>query len=233
MSLASNMTQLTEKLEAAQEARLSAVYEGLAEVMAEHARRVDSDLKGIFSQAAIIRGRADDLIDGFAAERRSSGERLRDELAEFASDLRSFVDELMDGYASDRETMSAREAADRASYLADLRANVEATLAEAEGFVGALRKDRVRANRIWQQHARKQGKRWADKKSSKATVLRAKAPLKPKAAKLTSAAAKSVGAGSKVADTVAKPASATPKPTDAEPKPVGATPKSGGGETTS
>lgn len=221
MSLASNMTQLTEKLEAAQEARLSAVYEDLAEVMAEHARRVDSDLKGIFSQAAIIRGRADDLIDGFAAERRSSGQRQRGELAEFASGLRAFVDELMDGYASDRETMSAREAANRADYLADLRARVEVTLAEAEDFVGALREDRSRANRIWQQHARKQRKHRADKSSSKAAVLRAKTSLKPKAAKPAGAASKPAIATSKSTGAAAKPGSAAPKSEDTSPKPDG------------
>ena len=190
MSLASEMTQLTETLEAAQEKRLSAVNEDLAQIMADHARRVDSDLKGIFSQAAIIRGRADDLIDRYAAERRSGGERLKGELAEFRSDLRAFVDELLDDHASDRETNGAREAAARTAYLEDLRARVEATLADAESFVGALKRDRMRASRIWQQHTRKQRKRRTEVRSPK-PVSRQKAPSKSKAAKTVSAPSES------------------------------------------
>ncbi len=218
MSLASNMTQLTERLEAAQEKRLSAVYEGLAEVMASHAGKVDSELKGIFSQAAIIRGRADDLIDGFAAERRSGGLRLRGELADFASGLRAFVDDLLDGYASDREAMGAREAASRAAYLADLRAKVEATLVEAESFVGALREDRSRANRIWQQHARRQSKRGGDARSSKAPAFHSKASPNPKAAKPASASSKPANTALKSAGTEAKSESGASKPSGKAPK---------------
>lgn len=221
MSLASDMTQLTEKLEAAQEGRLSAVYEDLAQTMVEHARRVDSDLKGIFSQAAIIRGRADDLIDRYAAERQRGGEQLRRELADFASGLRAFVDALMDDYASDREAMGAREAASRAAYLTDLRARVEATLGDAEGLLEALREDRLSASRIWQQHARKQNKRRADVRSSK-LALHPKAPPKTKAPQSASAAPKPASAASKPASTAPKPASAAAQPPSAASKPASA-----------
>ena len=190
MGLASEMTKLTEALEAAQERRLSAVHEDLAQIMADHTRRVDSDLKGIFSQAAIIRGRADDLIDRYAAERRSGGERLKGELAEFKADLRAFVDELLDDHASNREANGTREAAARTAYLEDLKARVEAALADAENFVGALRRDRLRASRLWQQHTRKQRKRRAEMRSPK-PVSRQKASSKSRAK-----AAKTVGAAS-------------------------------------
>ena len=228
MSLASEMTKLTEKLEAAQEGRLSAVYEDLEQTMAEHARRVASDLKGIFSQAAIIRGRADDLIDRYAAERQRGGERLRGELTDFASGLRASVDALMDEYASDREMKGAREAANRAAYLTDLRARVEATRGDAEGFVEALRDDRLGASRIWQQYVRKQSKRRADLRSSK-LALRRKAPSKVKASPPASAAPPPEGPALKPASATAS-SSAASKPTGAAPKPASpaSKPTSGG-----
>lgn len=239
MSLTSDMTQLTEKLEAAQEGRLSAVYEDLEQIMVEHARRVDSDLKGIFSQAAIIRGRADDLIDRYAAERQRGGEQLRSELADFSSGLRGFVEALVDDYASDREMMSAREAAIRAAYLTDLRARVEAILSDAESFVGALREDHLRASRIWQQYARKQSKRRADVRSSK-LAFRPKAapktktlpppsaePKPPSAAQQPASAASkpAAGAASKPVSAASKPASAASKPVSAASKPASAASK--------
>lgn len=190
MSLANDMTRLTEDLEAAQERRLSGVYQDLAQIMADHAKRVDADLKGIFSQAAIIRGRADDLIDQYAAERRRGGARLRGELAEFRSDLRAFVDELLEDYAGKREAGAAYEATVRAAYLEDLRAGVEAALADAERFIGALKRDRLRAARIWQQHARKQSKRRTEMRSPK-PVSRPKASSKTKRAKAANPAAAS------------------------------------------
>ena len=224
MSLTSDMTQLTEKLEAAQEGRLSAVYEDLEQIMVEHARRVDSDLKGIFSQAAIIRGRADDLIDRYAAERQRGGEQLRSELADFASGLRGFVEALVDDYASDREMMSAREAAIRAAYLTDLRARVEAILSDAESFVGALREDHLRASRIWQQYARKQSKRRADVRSSK-LAFRPKAAPKTKASQPPSAEPKPPSAAQQPASATSKPAGAASKPMSAASKPASAASK--------
>ena len=155
MSLASQMNQLREKLEAAQKGRLGAVRTDLARTMAEHATRVDSDLKGIFSQAAIIRGRADDLIDRFAAERRNNAKKLRDGLGGFVSDLRSSVDDQLDGYGNAREEMSAREGAARVAYVEGLRSRTGAVLANAENYLSALKRDRLEASRIWHEHSRK------------------------------------------------------------------------------
>lgn len=169
MTLASKMTQLTEELETAQDARRASVDATLGTVAlqlasgqaalqrmasAEFSTR-NAELKGIFSEAAITRGRADDLIGEYGDQRRVMAAELRAKLENDVADLQRSVETLLNEYSGTREVTAAQDAAARASYIKDLRARVNALLADAEKFLGALSKDRKRAARIWHQHARK------------------------------------------------------------------------------
>jgi|GEM_PF-3137738 len=218
MTLSSEMTRLAAEFEASQADRLAAVASiastvrsdleqgraSLNSTMTELMKTIDADLKGIFSQAAIIRGRARDLIDRFAAEREDDADRLRAELGGYMADLQSSVQELLNEHAKTRGAMGAREADARAAYLEDLRSRVNALLAEADKFINSLAKDRDRASRAWSQHARNMEKmRRGGKNKSESPVTKNAAP-KRKAA--VSEAAK---------ETAAKPdkPAAAPAPT--------------------
>jgi len=168
MTLSSEMTRLAADLEASQADRLAAVAAiapavqsdlergraALNSTMKELMSTIDADLKGIFSQAAITRGRARDLIDRFTGERKDSAERLRTKLGDHMSNLESSVQTLLNEYATARSVMGGREADARARYLEDLRTRVNAQLAEAGKFVDALAKDREGAGRAWHLHTR-------------------------------------------------------------------------------
>lgn len=183
MTMASEMTRLAAEFEAEQAARIgavigiqSAVRQDLAaargalqRTMAGLATVLKADLRGIFSEAAIIRGRAEDLIDRFAAEREGNAEALRAELEGYVSDLQSSVEKLLAEHARAREAMGTREAAARAAYLQDLRARLQALLAAAGKFMDGLQQDRMRAERIWRQHLRGQKKQRRDAARQAAT----------------------------------------------------------------
>ncbi len=150
MTLASEMTELAAELEAAQAARLTAVAaiaptvrNSLSRTMAELTASIERDLKGIFSEAAFIRGAAEDFIDDLTDQREDRANALRAELA---------------GYVAELEKMAARERGERLAYLNDLRAGVEAILDDARHYMNGLSKDRLRAGRVWRQHARTMAK---------------------------------------------------------------------------
>ena len=197
MTLSSEMTRLAAEFEASQAERLAAVADiastvrndleqgraSLNSTVTELKRTIDADLKGIFSLAAIIRGRARDLVDRFADEREETADRLRTELGDYMSDLQSSVQELLDSYASTRAAMGTREAEARAAYLQDLRTRVHTLLSDADKFIDSLARDRERAGRTWRQHSRNMEKmRRAGKSKSNGPAAKTAAPKKKSAA---------------------------------------------------
>lgn len=191
MTLARDMSRLAVEFEAAQVARLAAVegikmstHQSLAagraalqQIMADHAKTIDADLKGIFSQAAFIRGKAKDMIDqfaaereSFAAERKTNAARLRADLDKFMAGLESDVEKLLTEYREARKAMSAREAAARQSHLKDLKAQADMLVSSAADFIDRLAKDREKAGRIRSRHSqtmRKQRRTAATPKTAK------------------------------------------------------------------
>lgn len=167
MTLTSEMTRLTAAFEAARAARLSAldgirtgVRRLLADarasrrrIMADHAKAIDAELKGLMSEAAIIRGRAEDLIEQLATRREREAATLRARLEAQVADLQLSVEELLVTCFRDREEMRARELAGRQAYRKALRAGVRKTLTDAAAAVTTLREDRDGAARIWRKHA--------------------------------------------------------------------------------
>ena len=167
MTLTSEMTRLTAAFEAARAARLSAldgirtgVRRLLADarasrrrIMADHAKAVDAELKGLMSEAAIIRGRAEDLIEQLATRREREAATLRARLEAQVADLQLSVEELLVTCFRDREEMRARELAGRQAYRKALRADVRKTLTDAATAITTLREDRDGAARIWRKHA--------------------------------------------------------------------------------
>ncbi len=168
MSLASEMTRLAGEFEAAQAARLATVAgiasaartdlddgrASLGRTMSELTKAIQVDLRGIFSEVALIRGATKDSVDGFAAERDARAEALRAELGRYMADLHSSVENLLSELARAREATGRREAAAREAYLKDLRARVEALLTDVRKRMTRLGKERARAGRIWRQHGR-------------------------------------------------------------------------------
>jgi len=166
MTLANEMTRLAAEFGAAHEARLStvrairsgvqrdlaAVQAALRRTSMDHAKRVRADLDGIFSEAAAIRGRAVDMIEGFATEREGKTQALRTELEAYASDLETAVAKLLDAYGHAREEMGTREAVAREAYLQDLRTRTQMLMANAAKFIDKIRMERVRARKTWQRH---------------------------------------------------------------------------------
>ena len=167
MTLTSEMTRLTAAFEAARAARLSAldgirtgVRRLLADarasrcrIMAGHAKAIDAELKGLMSEAAIIRGRAEDLIEQLATRREREAATLRARLEAQVADLQLSVEELLVTCFRDREEMRARELAGRQAYRKALRAGVRKTLTDAAAAITTLRQDRDGAARIWRKHA--------------------------------------------------------------------------------
>ncbi|MCG8503802.1 MAG: hypothetical protein MI755_04270 [Sphingomonadales bacterium] len=184
MTLTSEMTRLAAEFEDGLQDRLAQIagiqarvgqeledgQVARARAMAEHSETIDADLKGLFSEAAIIRGRAEDLIDDFAAQREKNAATMRAKLESHVADLQVSVEKLLGSYSSARDSMSAREAAARQAYLKELQARVQALLADAAKFVDGLRKDRERAGRVWARHARNMSKlrRGGDRKPESA-----------------------------------------------------------------
>lgn len=206
MTLARDMGRLAVEFEAAQVARLAAVegikmstHQSLAagraalrQIMADHAKTLDADLKGIFSQAAFIRGTAKDMIDQFAAERESfAAERktnatlLRADLDEFMAGLEADVEKLLTEYREARKAMGAREAAARQIHLKDLQVQADMLVSSAAAFIDRLAKDREKAGRIRSRHSQalhKQRRAAAPPKTAKSGSKGAKKPTKAKAA---------------------------------------------------
>ncbi|NQV93753.1 MAG: hypothetical protein HQ482_01235 [Sphingomonadales bacterium] len=198
MTLSSEMTRLAADFEPAQQERLAAVKRiqtgvrrdlaagraALRQATGAHAKAVETDLAGIFSEAAIIRGRTADMIDDFAAEREDNAEALQAVLKDYISGLEAAVANLLSELASARKKMSSREAAARAAYLQGVKNCVQALLADAATFVDGLNKDRVRAGRTWQQHTRAMRKQRDD--VAKATAAKPASKAKAKASAKTS-----------------------------------------------
>ena len=161
MTLTSEMTRLTASFEAARADRLTAldgIRAGMQRlladartsrrrVMADHAKAIDAELKGLLSEPAIIRGRAEDLIEQFATRREREAATLRARLEAQVADLQLSVEELLVACFRNREEMRARELAGRRAYRQALRADVGKTLTD-------LAEDREGAARIWRKHAR-------------------------------------------------------------------------------
>ncbi len=115
---------------------------------------IEGDLVGIASEAALIRGRAVDMIEMYTIGRKTAAEAQCRELAAYVTDLENAVSKLLGEYHRARAKMSESESAARSAYLQDLRARVQKTLTQTLKLVQGLEKDRARAGRIWRQHAR-------------------------------------------------------------------------------
>lgn len=170
MTLSDEMSRIAGTFEAAQAARSAAVTgiaaavrrelrrsrASLQRLAAAQAKARDLQLKGIFSEAAFVRGAATDLIEGFKSQRARSAEALSAELEGYVSALHQAVDKLLSDLASARATMAKRESDLREVYLQDLRRRVEKALAETSKYVEGLYRDCTRAQRVWAQHLRTQ-----------------------------------------------------------------------------
>lgn len=173
MSLSSETMRVAAEFEAAQAARLAAIAgigatvqrdmrqdrASLKRTMAEYARTMDKELKGIFSEVALIRGAAKDLIEWFASEREENTEAMRAELESLTSKLEKSVSAELSEMVTAREEVARRESTARRAYLRDLRRRVGAVLGDASKYIADLNHDRMRAERVWLQHLRTQRKR--------------------------------------------------------------------------
>jgi len=153
MTLSDEMTRVSGEFEAAQSARQKAVAAikpalrgqladgraSLSAAMVQLTASIERDLAGIFSESAIIRGRARDYIDQCSAENAANAETLRAELARFAAEF---------------QEKAAEESKERLVYIGDVEKRVDATLAAARKEMASFKSDRVRAGRIWRQHSK-------------------------------------------------------------------------------
>jgi len=160
MTLADEMTRVSNEFETAQSVRQKAVAAirpalrgqladgraSLSAAMVQLTASIERDLVGIFSESAIIRGRARDYIDQCSAENAvraeenaANAETLRAELARFAVEF---------------ENKAAEGSKERLVYIEDVEKRVEATLAAARKEMASFKSDRVRAGKIWRQHGK-------------------------------------------------------------------------------
>lgn len=168
MSLTSEMSRITTEFEAAQGERLAAIAKigsgmrrdsrrnktSLAHTMAAHRTSTKSSLRDIFGIAALTRGAAEEMIEGFANEREDCASDLRKRLETYVADLRETVGEELAHLTATRVKMARREDNARRVQLKDLRKRVEALLAASVKLIEAFNKDRARAGRVWKQHLR-------------------------------------------------------------------------------
>lgn len=168
MTLTSEMSRITTEFEAAQGERLAAIAKiglgmrrdsrrnktSLAHAMAAHRTSTKNSLRDIFGMAALTRGAAEEMIEGFANEREDCASDLRKRLETYVADLRETVGEELAHLNATRVKMARREDSARRVQLKDLRKRVEALLAASVKLIEAFNKDRARAGRIWEQHLR-------------------------------------------------------------------------------
>lgn len=168
MTLTSEMSRITTEFEAAQGERLAAIAKigsgmrrdsrrnktSLAHTMAAHRASTKKSLRDIFGIAALTRGAAEEMIEGFANEREECASDLRKRLDSYVADLRETVGEELAHLTATRVKMAHREDNARRVQLKDLRKRVEALLAASVKLIEAFNKDRARAGRIWKQHLR-------------------------------------------------------------------------------
>lgn len=105
---------------------------------------IKKDLGGIFSEAAVIRGRSVDMIQKFANEREDNAKALRAELDDYISDLEISVAKLLRDYGRARDEMGIRETDARETFMKGLRLRVHKLLT-------SLNADRARAGKIWRE----------------------------------------------------------------------------------
>jgi hypothetical protein len=120
---------------------------------------IRQDLDGLFSEAALIRGRAVDMIEEYAVQHERRATALRGELDGYVVDLRRTVARLLGEYAKAREAMGASAVAARGVHLKIIRDQVMALVAETSSFLDRLDKERMQGRRAWNQrvrHARRQ-----------------------------------------------------------------------------
>lgn len=172
----------------------------LRRTSADHAKTVRADLDGIFSEAAVIRGRTIDMIKAFANEHENDAKSLRAELGGYVSNLQAAVARLLKEHTRTRDEMSVRGTAARADYLKDLRDRLHRLLATGE---------RVTVARPATQAAAKNQKKTTAAKpatESKATTTEAKPATQAAARHQEKTTAAKPAAESMAKATEAKPA---------------------------
>lgn len=107
------------------------------------AATLDRQLKGIFSEAAFIRGAAHDLIERFAAERENKAELLRTELVDYTSQLQEDVSKQLNGLAKTRTSKAKRGHVMRQAYLKELRRGIKTALADTDKVISEFNRSRT------------------------------------------------------------------------------------------
>ena len=79
---------------------------------------------------------------------------LRDHLRSSAEELQETVEGQLEHLAGTRTGSARREETARRTYLKDLRRRVHAVLGNADTYIKGLHKDRIGAERLWEQHCR-------------------------------------------------------------------------------
>lgn len=166
MSLTSEITRLSAEFEAAQAARLSAIAAirstvqrnlqrgrtARSRVMATYRSATKSGLKEIFGGAAFLRGTAADLMDGYTRDREKHTDTLQHHLCSVADEMREAVEAQLGTLNDARHSQARRDGTARRAYLKALRRRVDTVLGNADKYVKSLHKDRLGAERVWEQH---------------------------------------------------------------------------------
>lgn len=168
MSMTSEMTRLAGAFEAAHAERLSAIAamrvnvqheleRGRAErsrAMADFERHTEAELKEIFGSAAVLRGEAADLMDGFTREREKQADTLVGKLRVTASDIHDAVAAQIEHMGAVRSSLAKRNDAVRRAHFKALRRRVDVMLGETTKYIKALHKERMSAEHAWEMHVR-------------------------------------------------------------------------------
>lgn len=188
MSLTSDITRMSAEFEAAQAIRMSAIAtirsavkrdleRGRAvrlRVMAAYRKGTKSGLKEIFGGAAFLRGTAADLVDGFTRNREKQTDTLQHHLRSAADEVHEAVEAQLETLNDARHSQARREGMARRAYVKALRRRVETVLVSADRFIKGLHKDRISAERVWEQHGHaEQRQRKAAMRAESVTVKRA------------------------------------------------------------
>lgn len=147
-------------------------------------KSIKTDLDGIFSEAAVIRGRAVDMMQQLTAEREANAKAWRTDLEAAVATLLGEYDRARKEYARARDELSVREMAAREAYLKDLRARVQKLLENAEKYLADLKADRVKAGNAWRQRTRVTGKPRPETQAKKTAKAPAESAEKAVAEKL-------------------------------------------------